>query len=163
MKKNTKRLNKYLSLSLGVGMTLGGLIQPISVIAEPIEDVLTEPISDVSDVIAEPNGVVQNEQNKVIPKESIEDVQNEPISDEDVLTNETKSEIGKKDEEKSEEKLNTKDAADKIFEEKKQSYKKSKFQMTQNLCTYPHWDSSTIKERQLKMAKTAAAIWKAEY
>lgn len=62
-----------------------------------------------------------------------------------------------------EEKLNTKDAADKIFEEKKQSYKKSKFQMTQNLCTYPHWDSSTIKERQLKMAKTAAAIWKVEY
>ncbi|WP_371921819.1 hypothetical protein [Treponema sp. OMZ 855] len=35
--------------------------------------------------------------------------------------------------------------------------------MTQKLCTYSHWDSSTIKERQLKMAKTAAAIWHAEY
>ena len=89
MKKNTKKLSKYLSLSLGVGMTLGGLIQPISVVAEP-------------------NRVVQNEQNKVIPKESIEDVQNEQISNEDVLPQETKSEIGKKDEEKSEEKLNTK-------------------------------------------------------
>ena len=38
MKKNTKKLNKYLSLSLGVGMTLGSLIQPISVVAEQISD-----------------------------------------------------------------------------------------------------------------------------
>ena len=87
MKKNTKKLSKYLSLSLGVGMTLGSLIQPISVVAEP-------------------NEVVQNEQNKVIPKESIEDVQNKNISNEDVLPQETNSEIGEKEEEKSEEKLN---------------------------------------------------------
>lgn len=87
MKKNTKKLNKYLSLSLGVGMTLGSLIQPISVVAEP-------------------NEVVQNEQNKVIPKESIEDVQNEPISNENVLPQETNSEIGEKNDKKSEEKLN---------------------------------------------------------
>ena len=38
MKKNTKKLNKYLSLSLGVGMILGSLIQPISVVAEQISD-----------------------------------------------------------------------------------------------------------------------------
>ena len=62
-----------------------------------------------------------------------------------------------------EDKLNSKDAANKIFEEKKPSYNSSKFNITQELCTYPHWDSSTIKERQLKMAKTAAAVWKAEY
>ena len=87
MKKNTKKLSKYLSLSLGVGMTLGSLIQPISVVAEQ-------------------NEVVQNEPNGVIPKESIEDVQNEPISDEDVLPQETNSKVGEKEEEKSEEKLN---------------------------------------------------------
>lgn len=59
-----------------------------------------------------------------------------------------------------EERLNTKDAGNKNFEEKKEIYKLSQFNITNNLVRYETWTMEEIRERQQAMAEIAAAIWK---
>lgn len=57
---------------------------------------------------------------------------------------------------------NNKEAADKIFEEKKPVYATSKFAITQKISD-PQWHSQNIKSRQAHLAKLATAIWKIQY
>lgn len=57
---------------------------------------------------------------------------------------------------------NHKEAADKIFEEKKKVYATSKFALTRKLVD-PQWTSQNIKSRQVHLAKLATAVWKIQY
>ena len=57
---------------------------------------------------------------------------------------------------------NNKDAADKIFEEKKLIYHTSKFILTKNI-TDPQWTPQNIKSRQAHLAKLATGIWKIQF
>ena len=57
---------------------------------------------------------------------------------------------------------NNKDAADKIFEEKKPIYHTSKFILTKNI-TDPQWTPQNIKSRQAHLAKLATGIWKIQF
>ena len=57
---------------------------------------------------------------------------------------------------------NNKDAADKIFEEKKPIYHTSKFVLTKNIID-PQWTPQNIKSRQAHLAKLATGIWKIQF
>lgn len=57
---------------------------------------------------------------------------------------------------------NNKDAADKIFTEKKVVYNTSKFKLTQ-IIDGDEWTPNTIKHRQSQLAKLASSIWKISY
>lgn len=57
---------------------------------------------------------------------------------------------------------NNKEAADKIFEEKKSVYSTSKFAITKKV-NDPQWTSQNIKSRQAHLAKLATSIWKIQY
>lgn len=57
---------------------------------------------------------------------------------------------------------NSKDAADKIFEEKKTIYATSKYAITKNISD-PQWTSQNIKSRQAHLAKLATGIWKIQF
>jgi len=57
---------------------------------------------------------------------------------------------------------NNKDAADKIFDEKKRVFVTSKFAITKRISD-PQWTSTNIKNRQSHFAKLATAIWKLNY
>jgi uncharacterized protein with ParB-like and HNH nuclease domain len=57
---------------------------------------------------------------------------------------------------------NSKDAANKPFEEKKAVYAGSKFALTQKI-TDPQWTSQNIKNRQAHLAKLATGIWKIQF
>lgn len=57
---------------------------------------------------------------------------------------------------------NSKDAADKIFEEKKTIYATSKYAITKNISD-PQWTSQNIKSRQSHLAKLATGIWKIQF
>lgn len=57
---------------------------------------------------------------------------------------------------------NNKEAADKVFEEKKPVYSTSKFAITRKI-TDPQWTSQNIKSRQAHLAKLATSIWKIQY
>jgi uncharacterized protein with ParB-like and HNH nuclease domain len=57
---------------------------------------------------------------------------------------------------------NSKDAANKPFEEKKAVYVGSKFALTQKI-TDPQWTTSNIKSRQAHLAKLATGIWKIQF
>ena len=53
--------------------------------------------------------------------------------------------------------------ANNAFAEKKAVYADSQYTMTSSLCRFDVWTPEKIKERQLKMAKISAAVWKADY
>lgn len=57
---------------------------------------------------------------------------------------------------------NTKEAANKPFEEKKAVYAGSKFAITQKI-TDPQWTTQNIKSRQAHLAKLATGIWKIQF
>lgn len=57
---------------------------------------------------------------------------------------------------------NNKEAADKIFEEKKNVYMTSKYALTKKIID-PQWTSQNIKSRQAHLAKLATGIWKIQY
>lgn len=57
---------------------------------------------------------------------------------------------------------NSKDAANKPFEEKKAVYAGSKFALTQQI-TDPQWTTQNIKNRQAHLAKLASGIWKIQF
>lgn len=57
---------------------------------------------------------------------------------------------------------NSKEAADKLFEDKKPVYQTSKFVLTKNL-TDPEWTPQNIKHRQSHLAKLASGIWKIQF
>lgn len=57
---------------------------------------------------------------------------------------------------------NSKEAADKIFEEKKAIYATSKYAITKRI-TDPQWTSQNIKSRQTYLAKIATGIWKIQF
>ena len=57
---------------------------------------------------------------------------------------------------------NNKDAADRIFDEKKAVYTTSKFVLTKKI-NDPQWTSQNIKSRQAHLAKLATGIWKIQY
>ena len=57
---------------------------------------------------------------------------------------------------------NNKDAADKVFDEKKEVYITSKFAITKKI-TDPQWTPQNVKNRQLHLAKLATAIWKIQF
>lgn len=57
---------------------------------------------------------------------------------------------------------NAKEAADKVFSEKKKVYETSKFLMTKNIKD-PQWTSQNIKSRQAHLAKLASGIWKIQF
>jgi uncharacterized protein with ParB-like and HNH nuclease domain len=58
---------------------------------------------------------------------------------------------------------NNKDAANKIFEEKKDVYSESKYIMTKELTEQPQWTAQNIKYRQARLAKIASAVWKIQF
>lgn len=57
---------------------------------------------------------------------------------------------------------NNKEAADKVFEDKKNVYSTSKFSITKKI-TDPQWTSQNIKSRQSHFAKLATGIWKIQF
>lgn len=57
---------------------------------------------------------------------------------------------------------NNKEAADKVFEDKKNVYSTSKFSITKKI-TDPQWTSQNIKSRQAHFAKLANGIWKIQF
>jgi uncharacterized protein with ParB-like and HNH nuclease domain len=57
---------------------------------------------------------------------------------------------------------NNKEAANKVFEDKKNVYSTSKFSITKKI-TDPQWTSQNIKSRQSHFAKLATAIWKIQF
>jgi hypothetical protein len=57
---------------------------------------------------------------------------------------------------------NNKEASDFGFEEKKQVYATSKFELTRNI-NDPNWTPQNIKSRQARLAKLASAIWKIQF
>ncbi len=57
---------------------------------------------------------------------------------------------------------NFKEAADKIFEEKKPIYASSKYALTKNISD-PQWTSQNIKSRHAHLAKLATGIWKIQF
>ncbi len=57
---------------------------------------------------------------------------------------------------------NFKEAADKIFEEKKPIYATSKYAITK-IISDPQWTSQNIKSRQAHLAKLATGIWKIHF
>jgi hypothetical protein len=57
---------------------------------------------------------------------------------------------------------NSKEAANKSFEDKKAVYKTSKYALTNNIDT-PEWTPQTIKYRQAHLAKLACGIWKIQF
>jgi hypothetical protein len=57
---------------------------------------------------------------------------------------------------------NSKDAADKLFDEKKQVYQTSKYVLTKNIID-PEWTPQNIKHRQAHLAKLASGIWKINF
>jgi uncharacterized protein with ParB-like and HNH nuclease domain len=62
-----------------------------------------------------------------------------------------------------ENKLNSREAADKNFIEKIEVYKKSQCGHTVELADCDEWTEEKIRDRQRKMADCAASIWKANY
>jgi uncharacterized protein with ParB-like and HNH nuclease domain len=57
---------------------------------------------------------------------------------------------------------NSKDAANKPFEEKKEVFAGSKFALTKKI-TDPQWTTQNIKSRQAHLAKLATGIWKIQF
>jgi uncharacterized protein with ParB-like and HNH nuclease domain len=57
---------------------------------------------------------------------------------------------------------NSKEAADKDFEEKKKVYATSKYALTKKI-TDPQWTSQNIKSRQAHLGKLATGIWKIQF
>lgn len=57
---------------------------------------------------------------------------------------------------------NSKEAADKVFEDKKAVYATSKYSMTKRIVD-PQWTSQNIKSRQAHLGKLAKGIWKIQY
>ncbi len=57
---------------------------------------------------------------------------------------------------------NSKEASDKIFEEKKKVYETSKFVISKKI-TDPQWTVQNIKNRQAQLARLATSIWKIQY
>lgn len=62
-----------------------------------------------------------------------------------------------------EEKLNGKEAANKIFNDKKIIYQKSQYEMSQALFSKDEWTQDEIRGRQSKLASAACSVWKATY
>ena len=46
-----------------------------------------------------------------------------------------------------------------MFDAKKDMYKKSKIEMTKELCQYDVWDEKAIKEREAKLNEKIKKIW----
>ena len=59
-------------------------------------------------------------------------------------------------------KLNKRYAANASFEEKKEVYAQSQYQLSRQL-TQDEWTPHTLKRRQEQLAQYAAAIWKIDY
>lgn len=59
-------------------------------------------------------------------------------------------------------KLN-RECGNKSFEEKKEIYKNSQYELTKELSDFEEWEVDTIRQRQAKLANIAASIWKADY
>lgn len=57
--------------------------------------------------------------------------------------------------------LNTKDAANKGFEEKLPVYRQSQYSMTRSI-EYDEWTPAAVQERQAMMARLAKTVWKLE-
>ncbi|HMG82143.1 MAG TPA: DUF262 domain-containing HNH endonuclease family protein [Ferruginibacter sp.] len=57
---------------------------------------------------------------------------------------------------------NNKDAADNVFEKKKDVYATSKFALTRKI-TDPQWTSLNVKNRQIHLAKLATSIWNIQF
>ena len=57
---------------------------------------------------------------------------------------------------------NSKEAADKPFDDKKKVYTSSKFAITQCISD-PEWTPNNIKKRQAQLAKVATAVWKIQF
>ncbi len=62
-----------------------------------------------------------------------------------------------------EEKKNSKDASDALFEEKKKVYATSQFRITQEIVSFETWRMNDIRNRQKNFADIACSIWKADY
>ncbi len=62
-----------------------------------------------------------------------------------------------------EDKLNKKEAENKSFEQKKEVYEKSQFNITTALGDYENWDFEKIRFRQQKLANIAVTVWKISY
>jgi len=62
-----------------------------------------------------------------------------------------------------EEAKNRNNAANKPFSEKKNIYQTSQYGITSELLRYSEWTERQIRERQRRLAETAATIWKADY
>ena len=59
---------------------------------------------------------------------------------------------------------NNKDAADKLFDEKREVYAKSKYALTKNIAAeYAEWTPATIRSRQKQLGRLATTIWKIQY
>lgn len=61
-----------------------------------------------------------------------------------------------------EESLNKK-AGDKSFQEKREVYQTSRYQLSRNELNYSSWSPETIQHRQEKMAKWACSIWRSHF
>ncbi len=57
---------------------------------------------------------------------------------------------------------NNKEAADKIFDDKKAVYQTSKYALTKSIDN-PDWTPQTVKHRQAHLAKLASGIWKIQF
>ncbi len=62
-----------------------------------------------------------------------------------------------------EEKKNRRDAADKLFYEKREIYSDSQYEKTKKLSYKESWTMNEIRGRQNELANIAATIWKADY
>lgn len=62
-----------------------------------------------------------------------------------------------------EESLNSRDASNKSFLEKKVVYVKSQYNITKDLKKFEGWIENDIRSRQREMAKVATAIWRVDY
>lgn len=58
--------------------------------------------------------------------------------------------------------LNTRNAGNSAFTEKREIYQKSIYAMTRDLTKYDEWNPTTVTERQSNMAKIATANWRLE-
>lgn len=57
---------------------------------------------------------------------------------------------------------NSKEASDKVYDEKKEVYRTSKYALTRSI-DHPEWTPQTVKHRQAHLAKIATSIWKIQF
>jgi len=55
------------------------------------------------------------------------------------------------------------ECGNKLFEEKKEIYKKSQYEITKEISQYTEWEEDNIKIRQTNLAKIATSIWRFPY